>query len=485
MILAVRAFCKALVSVAFGGRIGETARVSEELSAEHGEAVKRAELAEAHAAALAEEVERIRKWREDAPALVQALDPASELAALLRRAELAEARCSDLTEEVARLREWRGQGLAFELVRQDGKADGATVRAEIDYSGFAHLFGGDWAQRLRFAWFPDCSVLVLGEKGSCGDPVWLEVENDQVGQRLVVEVPIDRVVKSFERELVAPASPGFNRAEDTVLSESDPVEGSGGAEVVPVVPGPGSVLSAGVFGKSRPVFRFQSGGSGGGIGAISGGQSGTSGSFTATGLAAAGKWSVSGATGGFSYSYPVPVTPSPVGAAPSLSLGYSSAGVDGFTSSENTQGGYSGLGWEMAGLGFIERRYRACSTDGASAAAYASDMCWVGDSQGNATISLAGTSSELVATGANNLWRLKDDPFWKVQRCSSTSLCNGVSSAENGDDGDVADNEYWLVTTPDGVQYWFGYGEVKYQGAATNLKTNSVQYEPVYGNNRG
>jgi predicted nucleic acid-binding Zn-ribbon protein len=62
MILAVRAFCKALVSVAFGGRIGETARVSEELSAEHGEAVKRAELAEAHAAALAEEVERIRKW---------------------------------------------------------------------------------------------------------------------------------------------------------------------------------------------------------------------------------------------------------------------------------------------------------------------------------------------------------------------------------------------------------------------------------------
>jgi ferric-dicitrate binding protein FerR (iron transport regulator) len=86
------------------------------LSAEHGEAVKRAELAEAHAAALAEEVERIRKWREDAPALVQAIDPASELAALLRRAELAEARCSDLTEEVARLREWRRSSVSSVII---------------------------------------------------------------------------------------------------------------------------------------------------------------------------------------------------------------------------------------------------------------------------------------------------------------------------------------------------------------------------------
>ncbi len=400
-----------------------------------------------------------------------------------------------LSQELAKL--VGGQGLAFEVVRQDGKSNATTVIAEIDYSGFAHLYGGDWAQRLWFAWYPDCTQLVLAEKGACGEPVWLPIVNDVGGQRFTVEIPIDRTVESFERQVVAPDTPGMNlggdqstgadQGEEVTVAE---MEATGTLPAsVPDEQLDGDVDTTGTYGDQvargfgrsfprGPGFVLQGGGAGGGIGAISGGQSGTSGSFTATGLAAAGKWSVGGATGNFSYSYPIPAAPVPAGPVPELSLGYSSGGVDGLTASENTQGGLWGLGWEMSGLGFIERRYRSCSTDGSGSAAYAGDMCWYGDVQGNATISVAGRSSELVATGTNNEWRLKDDPFWKVQRCYSGALCNGVASVENGDDGNIANNEYWLVTTPEGIQYWFGYGRV----STSTTATNSVFYEPVYGN---
>jgi hypothetical protein len=77
----------------------------------------------------------------------------------------------------------------------------------------------------------------------------------------------------------------------------------------------------------------------------------------------------------------------------------------------------------------------------------------------------------------NNEYRLKDDPFWRVQRCSSSSPCNGVTPAANDDNN----SESWVVTTPDGVQYWFGYG-VRVDGVSP---TESVFYQPVYGNDPG
>lgn len=382
-----------------------------------------------------------------------------------------------LTEKVG------AQGLAFELVRQDAKTDGASVLAEIDYSGFAGLYGGDWAQRLRFAWWADCSALILAEKGSCGEPTWLPVRNDVVAQRLVVELPVDRTVKSFERtwiegETTDPAAPE-PAVPDPTVSAIDPAVAGSDPVVEPTAPTDGATAGSlrlgGGFGRSRPVWRAQSGSSGGGVGGLNGGNAGTSGSFAATGLSAAGKWAVSGATGGFSYSYPISLAPAVVGPTPALSLEYSSAGVDGFTSGENTQGGFHGLGWEMSGLGFIERRYWPCGQDGHAGTATAGDMCWpsvAGNLNGFATISLAGHSSELIPTGANNEWRLKDDPFWRVQRCSSISLCNGVVSVANGDNN----NEYWVVTTPDGTQYWFGYGQT-----TSGSTTDAVLYEPVYG----
>lgn len=184
-----------------------------------------------------------------------------------------------------------GQGLAFELVRADGLSSGATVRAEIDYSSFRYLYGGDWASRLRFAWYPDCTQRQLAAAKSCGEPVWLPVENDVAAGRLFVDIPIDRAVKSFERGVVGPQVPGMTVVGDEQLGADQGGEVTwADLEAADQLPEPtadgtdeqdtsGSLARA--FGRSGG-FVMQSGG-GGGIGAISGGQSGTSGSFTATG----------------------------------------------------------------------------------------------------------------------------------------------------------------------------------------------------------
>jgi hypothetical protein len=62
------------------------------------------------------------------------------------------------------------------------------------------------------------------------------------------------------------------------------------------------------------------------------------------------------------------------------------------------------------------------------------------------------------------------DPRWRIEQLTGT-LANGDS-----------DKEYWKVTTPDGVQYFFGLG-VKPEAA--NAATNSVYTVPVMGNHNG
>lgn len=45
-------------------------------------------------------------------------------------------------------------------------------------------------------------------------------------------------------------------------------------------------------------------------------------------------------------------------------MSYNSQSVDAMTSSQNTQAGWAGLGWELGGTGFVERRYCGCQSDG-------------------------------------------------------------------------------------------------------------------------
>lgn len=188
--------------------------------------------------------------------------------------------------------------------------------------------------------------------------------------------------------------------------------------------------------------------------------SGTSGDYRATDLNPSGKWSAGLQSGDFTYSYPLPLPPSPYGKAPDLSLDYSAQSVDGRTSATNNQASWVGLGWDL-NPGFIERKYRACVDDGSGTL---SDLCWYspysGDEEGaEYVISLNGTTTELIKDG-NGVYHPENDPGWKIQHTYDGS---------NSDNS----NEAWVVSTPDGTRYYFGYHE------------DSTWTVPVVGNDTG
>lgn len=328
--------------------------------------------------------------------------------------------------------------LAFRVDRADRVAAKGRVEVEVDYSGFRHAYGADFDTRLQLVRFPAC-VLERPEDPECSSPAILGARNDVGRGVLIAELdagPDPVAVGASER------AAAVDSAETGVFAD-------------PVV----EVSGESVSGAEAELSKSADGGF---VYALMSGVSGTAGSFAATPLAPSGKWQVGLSSGDFSWEYPIPVPSASVGAAPSLSLAYSSQSVDGMTAASNTQPGVVGLGWDLAGLGFIERRYRSCADDGGSGG----DLCWHSH---NATISLNGVSTELVRDDATGIWRLKDDPAWRVEL---------KTGAQNGDN----DGEHWVVTTPDGVQYWFGYGEERW---GSSVWTNSAFTVPVYGNHAG
>ncbi|MFC8231533.1 RHS repeat-associated core domain-containing protein [Streptomyces sp. NPDC057284] len=197
--------------------------------------------------------------------------------------------------------------------------------------------------------------------------------------------------------------------------------------------------------------------------------SGGGGSYGATSLSPSGQWTAGGSTGAFSYSYPISVPDVPGSLAPSVSLAYSSQSVDGRTSSTNAQSSWIGDGWDYS-PGFVERSYTTCSDDAANGTPKTSDECW-SDDVDSLTLSLNGSSNTLVHDDTTHTWHPQGDSGEKIEIKTDTV---------NGDN----DNEYFVVTTADGTQYYFGRNRLP--GWATgDATTNSVFTTPVYGNDTG
>lgn len=195
--------------------------------------------------------------------------------------------------------------------------------------------------------------------------------------------------------------------------------------------------------------------------------SGATGSYAATSLSPAGSWSAGGASGDFTYGYPMRVPPAVGGAAPSVSLGYSAQSVDGRTSATNNQASWAGDGWDLSPAGFIERQYKPCGLDlgGNNGQTKTGDQCWATD---NATISLVGVSGKLVRRGDTNEWRAESDDGARIER---------LTGAVNGDDN----GEYWKVTTTDGTQYFLGMNRLP-GWTEGKPETQSAWTVPVHGN---
>ncbi|GHI26602.1 hypothetical protein Shyd_79730 [Streptomyces hydrogenans] len=195
-----------------------------------------------------------------------------------------------------------------------------------------------------------------------------------------------------------------------------------------------------------------------------------SGSYQASSLTPSATWQTNLNTGDFTWSYALPVPDVPGGLKPSLGLGYSSAAMDGRTGETNNQSSWAGAGFDLW-PGYIERRYKPCADDGVENADgnKPGDLCWAYD---NAFISFNGKGGELVPV-SDNEFRLRTDDGTRIKRLTSTARANG-------DD----DNEYWELTDPDGVRYYFGYHRL--DGWTTGQRTtNSTWTVPVYGDDAG
>ena len=201
------------------------------------------------------------------------------------------------------------------------------------------------------------------------------------------------------------------------------------------------------------------------------GDTAATGDYQATALAPSATWQTNLNTGDFAWSYGMGVPEVPGGLKPSIGLGYSSGSVDGRTSETNNQSSWIGSGFDMW-PGYIERRYKPCADDGVenSDGMKPGDSCWAYD---NAFISFNGKGGELVPTGTAGEFKLRQDDGTRIARLASTDRGNGD---DNG--------EYWRLTDPDGVRYYFGYNRLP--GWADGKKTtDSTWTAPVFGDDAG
>jgi RHS repeat-associated protein len=194
---------------------------------------------------------------------------------------------------------------------------------------------------------------------------------------------------------------------------------------------------------------------------------GGGGDFSATTLKPSGSWQAGGSSDGFSWSYPITTPEVPGGLEPSLSLAYNSQSLDGLTSSTNNQAGVVGDGWGLT-ESYIERSYSSCHQN-PTGSTKTYDTCWSSNNQ--LTLDLNGQTTILIKDDTTGAYHPQDDANERVQYETG-----GSNGAQNG--------EYFIVTTPNGTEYYFGLDELPGY-ASGDAKTDSVDTEPVYATTSG
>ncbi|MEU5094893.1 RHS repeat-associated core domain-containing protein [Streptomyces sp. NPDC020996] len=335
------------------------------------------------------------------------------------------------------------------LVVQAPDTGAVPVSVKLDYARFKRLYGADWASRLRFVQFPDC-YLTTPDDEACQTYEELETTNDTASASLTA------TVDPAADDTVTPAS-----------ATTSPATGSGAVQAS--------------YRTSTGATQTATGGSTAVVGAVDSGGSG-GGTFKATPLASDGKWEAGGSSGAFTWSYPLNIPSPPAGPAPQVSFEYSSQTVDGRTAVSSPQASWIGEGWSYD-AGYIERRYRSCKDDRKTLDAgtpnntakkdKTSDQCWVSH---NAVMSLNGKTTELIRDAAPGSDPEKDTERYRPQQDDGTRIEHRVGGSNDDNNG-----EYWVVTTTDGTQYFYGLNSV----GGGHADTDSVSTVPVFGNHPG
>jgi RHS repeat-associated protein len=307
-------------------------------------------------------------------------------------------------------------GVIFSVARSGSAGAGASVHVSLDYRAFAFADGGGYAARLHLVELPAC-VLTAPSRAACERQTPLASADDVTSFRLGANVTLPAGPASAPSRASASAAAGVGTSSAVVLGATTSTSGSAG-------------------------------------------------DFTATPLSEAGTWTAGGASGAFTYTYPITVPPVPGGLAPEVSLGYNSQAVDGLTSSTNDQASWIGDGWDYE-PGYIERDYQSCELNPAGSTK-TGDECW--SSNNITTLSLGGVTTTLV-----------DDPTagWHAEADNGDKI-----TYETGGSNGTEDGGYWVVTDPDGTSYYFGLNELPGY-ASGDATTNSAWTVPVYATASG
>ncbi|MEU5720503.1 ricin-type beta-trefoil lectin domain protein [Micromonospora sp. NPDC047738] len=332
-------------------------------------------------------------------------------------------------------------GLIMKITPPATADPAAEVALAVDYTPFADLYGPQAADRFGAVLLPAC-VYDSPDAGDCAPDT-----GTLSAQRLSSEVELVPGAAAPAR-LTADGDESVRR----VMTSNIPV---------------GELL--GEQPASRGASVAESTGSNV-VGVLDTGAS-AAGDYTATPLLSSGSWAAGASSGAFTYSYQVQVPETAGGLMPKVALSYSSQTVDGRTSATNNQASWIGDGWDYS-AGAITRSYASCREDSKKAGANnkdhkTSDLCW---GSKNATLSLAGMTTELVWDAGKNAWFTANGDGSKVELRKDTGLANGDN-----------DGEYWVVTTRDGTRYHFGLNRLP-GWTAGKAETNSVLTVPVYGN---
>ncbi|MDX3753393.1 hypothetical protein [Streptomyces sp. AK08-02] len=384
------------------------------------------------------------------------------------------------------------QGLLLEVDAPDTATGDAVV--QIDATRFADTYSAQWLDRLSFALMPACYATTPDDEGcSTGIPVSTEVE--RTANEVIVPVgdtgdssgsepdPGDDTAPDEAAEGAKTAQPAqvtfLNLTMDTAdlkLVASATATGASTAAST----GEGSSVSSAVWrgDKQAGSVRQAADSSGGALlmGVSHG--AGSGGDFGATPLSSAGSWSQGGSSGAFTYAYTMAGPEVPSGPSPNVTLSYNSQSSDGRTSATNNQVSWIGEGWDY-NPGAITRTFVGCAADTANAnnaKHFTGDQCW---GSNNAVLTLNGTTTELVRSDADGIWKTSRGDNTRVELLTSADYTRitGISSSNNGDNN----GEFWRVTTSDGTQYYFGLNRLPGWSSGKE-ETKSVLKVPVAGN---
>ncbi|MFK0232370.1 polymorphic toxin-type HINT domain-containing protein [Streptomyces vinaceus] len=344
----------------------------------------------------------------------------------------------DLLDQTAAKKAGLANSLLLNVKRTDAGKAAAPVSVELDYDAFKNAYGGSWGSRLRFTAVPACAV-TTPNKPECKGSIPVTTKNDPVTGKLV--------------------------ATFTAPSSSAPAQSAVPSDKADMNLSAATTANTAVFAAAA--------GSQGMMLAASPGADGANGTFKATSLNPSGAWQAGGSAGDFSWSYPLDIPASLGGPSPSLSLGYSSAQIDGRTSASAQQTSWVGDGWDLAS-NYIERGYVPCSQDKKAGSGFNNPKDDTGDLCHGApmvTMSLNGGSTQLVLDDTTKKWRPAKDDGSRIE------LLQGAS---NGD----KEGDHWRFTNPQGIQFYFGLNRAP--GWTTGKPvTNSTWNVPVYGNQPG